>query len=243
MQALYRLNAVLALILMLTPSLALQRQRNCQTSCAFSVLIVLTCLSGCRGQEGFFKASGNRLNALKTAVNDGNCTVVENNLIIWDVINATADDFSFLERITEIRGFLYIDGITATRLPLTNLRVVRGRDTRPIKPQGTKSGDFSVALIDLPNLEEWPFPNLEEVTEGSVLLLNVPKLAYSHTIDWEDIQNRRVDDVVSYQVGTGWNGNDCKSSVSVFCSFLWPFYGLIGWVLGSILSGIGLSLN
>ena len=216
MQALYRLNAVLALILMLTPSSALQRQRNCQTSCAFSVLIALTYLSGCRGQEGFFRASGNRLSALKTAVNDGNCTVVENNLIIWD-ITATADDFSFLASITEIKGFLYIDGVTATHLPLTNLRVVRGRDTRLIQPRETKSGDFSVALIDLLHLEEWPFPNLEEVTEGSVLLLNVPKLAYNNTIDWEDIQNRRVGDVVSYHVGTGRNGNDCKSAVSVFC--------------------------
>jgi hypothetical protein len=196
MQALYRVDVVYCFIMMFTLSSALQRRR-------------------CPGQVGFFKAGGNRLTALRTAVNNGNCEVVENNLIIWDV---PSNDFSLLENITEIKGLLVIREVTVSRLPLTNLRVVRGQETQFFNPKETEAGDFSVALLDLPNLEEWPFPNLEEITEGSLLLLNIPMLAHHDTIDWEDIQNERVGDVVSYQVGTGRNGSDsCDSTCQNLC--------------------------
>lgn len=157
-------------------------------------------------------SDGLKLSTLRGEVNQGDCTVVEGNLIIGDIAdNATTLDLSFLENIMEIKGLLYIRKTRKlTRFPLPNLRVVRGESTVDLNPPETRRGYFSVVFSDLPNVVEWPFPNLEEVTNGEVLLHKMPALGYSSTIDWEDIQNGRSDGIVSYEVGTGRTGNDCE---------------------------------
>jgi len=56
-----------------------------------------------------------------------NCTYVDGNVELVFLDHKDNYDLSFLEHITEITGYLLIINVYADRIPLTSLRVIRGR--------------------------------------------------------------------------------------------------------------------
>ncbi len=70
-----------------------------------------------------------RLNRYRTVYS--NCTYVEYNLEIVFLEEASDYDLSFLESIEEVQGYVLIVSVMASRVPLTNLRIIRGLNFVP----------------------------------------------------------------------------------------------------------------
>ena len=61
--------------------------------------------------------------------------------------------------------------------------------------------EYSVIIGNAMELRYWPATQLQEISNGDVLLYDMPKLCNMDKIDWEDVQNRRVNGVVTVSVG------------------------------------------
>lgn len=137
------------------------------------------------------------------------CNVVEGNVEVtsWS-IDLRYLPLSVLENITEITGYLRLENLgSLNKLPLPLLRLVRGQQTvmKTLAFSGLR--DYSVIIGNASELDKWPFTQLQEISSGDVLLYDVPKLCNADTIDWEDIQNRRVNGVVMNNVGMDGNAS------------------------------------
>ena len=116
----------------------------------------------------------------------------------------TDSALSVLTNITEITGYLVLGNLgNMTTLPMPQLRLIRGQQ---IIQNITETRNYSLMIGNAYELVDWPFTRLQEISNGDVLLFNIPKLCNVDTIDWEDLQNRRVNGVVTYNVGTSTNG-------------------------------------
>ncbi|KAM9719570.1 epidermal growth factor receptor [Menidia menidia] len=121
------------------------------------------------------------LNMVKTF---SNCTVVLENLEITYM--EEHHDLSFLRSITEVGGYVLIALNTASRIPLENLRIIRGHSLY--------EGTF--ALAALANYDkstglgttELLLTSLTEIIKGGVKFGN-NKLCNVETIQWYDIVN------------------------------------------------------
>ena len=133
------------------------------------------------------------------------CEIVEGSLIIPLIPNVTSD-FAFLANVTEITDYLYIDG-AEIEVPLPNLKVVRGENTRLVEfglpGYAIAAGHrFSITLGSSSGMTKWPFPSLQQVVNGKVLLYRLSNLTSPDTIDWSDILPGGRDNVFDFQVGT-----------------------------------------
>lgn len=69
----------------------------------------------------------------------GGCQVVDGNLELLSLKDATVEyNLSFLSDIEEVTGYVMIHVCYARVIPLTNLRIIRGRKTYPSKAHGNK---------------------------------------------------------------------------------------------------------
>ena len=137
------------------------------------------------------------------------CEIVEGSLIVLLGPNRppnVTSDFAFLANVTEITGYLLINFANGIEVPLPSLKVVRGQETLLVSsglrgfPKAT-GHRFSVSLGES-DITKWPFPSLQEIVNGKVLLYNLSNLATPDTIDWSDILPNGTADVFDFQVGT-----------------------------------------
>uniref|UniRef100_UPI00398F0B77 epidermal growth factor receptor n=1 Tax=Pristiophorus japonicus TaxID=55135 RepID=UPI00398F0B77 len=111
------------------------------------------------------------------------CEVVMGNLEITFL--EPYHDVSFLQSIQEVSGYVLIALNKISRIPLENLRIIRGHQLY----------DDKFALIILSNydqegrtgLKELPLRNLTEILSGSVKITSNPQLCYLQSIQWDDI--------------------------------------------------------
>ncbi|XP_071822381.1 epidermal growth factor receptor-like isoform X3 [Apostichopus japonicus] len=132
-----------------------------------------------------------------------NCTYVEGNLeITW--LKDKNFDFSFLSNITEVTGYIFVMFVYADVVPLTNLRVIRGKSLY----QGNA---LYVALNYHKVLDDWglvelQMPKLNEIINGGVYFKNNDRLCYVHTIQWDDLQQDLEPVILTTE-----NHADCKN--------------------------------
>ncbi|XP_030624452.1 receptor tyrosine-protein kinase erbB-3b [Chanos chanos] len=109
------------------------------------------------------------------------CEIILGNLEITHMEDHL--DFSFLNTIREVTGYILIAMNQFRRLPLERLRVIRG------KTLYEKEWALSVFLnFEGSNgLEELGFTNLTEILEGGVQIVNNKHLKYAPSINWHDI--------------------------------------------------------
>ncbi|XP_062900097.1 epidermal growth factor receptor isoform X6 [Mobula hypostoma] len=111
------------------------------------------------------------------------CEVVMGNLEITFL--QPYHDVSFLESIQEVSGYVLIALNKISRIPLQNLRIIRGHQLY----------DDKYALVILSNydqngvsgLSELPLQNLTEILFGTVKFTSNPQLCYLQSIHWDDI--------------------------------------------------------
>ncbi|XP_072034421.1 epidermal growth factor receptor-like isoform X2 [Amphiura filiformis] len=139
-----------------------------------------------------------------------NCTYVEGNLEITWLRDPTLD-FSFLENIREVTGYVMIALYYPESIPLKNLRIIRGMDLYEDKYAlyvGLNHNDAD----DSNGLRELLMPNLHEILKGDVHLIHNDQLCYVHTIEWTDM---RPDIEVKYTVN-----EDLQNGLSEECANL-----------------------
>uniref|UniRef100_A0A3B5MKY8 Receptor protein-tyrosine kinase n=1 Tax=Xiphophorus couchianus TaxID=32473 RepID=A0A3B5MKY8_9TELE len=145
------------------------------------------------------------LNMVKTY---SNCTIVLENLEITHVDENR--DLSFLKSIEEVSGYVLIALNTVSRIPLENLRIIRGHSLYEEK----------FALSVLANIDkntgqgttELLLTSLTEILRGGVKFLN-NKLCNVETIQWFDIVNADTKPSMELQVaGNNPFCNKCHSS-------------------------------
>ncbi|XP_072109713.1 epidermal growth factor receptor isoform X1 [Mobula birostris] len=115
------------------------------------------------------------------------CEVVMGNLEITFL--QPYHDVSFLESIQEVSGYVLIALNKISRIPLQNLRIIRGHQLY----------DDKYALVILSNydqegvsgLSELPLQNLTEILFGTVKFTSNPQLCYLQSIHWDDILEDR----------------------------------------------------
>ncbi|XP_069768740.1 epidermal growth factor receptor isoform X2 [Narcine bancroftii] len=111
------------------------------------------------------------------------CEVVMGNLEITFL--EPHHDVSFLQSVQEVSGYVLIALNKISRIPLQNLRIIRGHQLY----------DDKFSLVILSNydregntgLSELPLRNLTEILSGTVKFTSNPYLCYLQSINWDDI--------------------------------------------------------
>jgi hypothetical protein len=96
-------------------------------------------------------------------------------------------DFSFLDNIREITGYLLIHNTRARTLRFKSLEIVRGKNL--IKDK------YSVFIDSNTRLETLDLANLKAIQSGMVYIHNNPDLCHMDEVNWLDIlskENRTV---------------------------------------------------
>ena len=117
---------------------------------------------------------------------DGNIHIIMSSQFSdFNSVSLTEANFTFFSEITEVTGFIYIQGFpTLARLSFPNLRLIRGRETL-----------HSFALIiGESNITSLYMPKLTEITNGGVFIINNPSWALCNvmSVNWNDIINSGV---------------------------------------------------
>ncbi|XP_055993907.1 epidermal growth factor receptor isoform X2 [Sorex fumeus] len=112
-----------------------------------------------------------------------NCEVVLGNLEITYMQRNY--DLSFLKTIQEVAGYVLIALNTVERIPLENLKIIRGNvlyeQTHALSVLSNYYGGNKTGLREL------PLRNLQEILQGTVRFSNNPALCNVHSIQWRDI--------------------------------------------------------
>ncbi|XP_038157523.1 epidermal growth factor receptor isoform X1 [Cyprinodon tularosa] len=135
-----------------------------------------------------------------------NCTVVLENLEITYVEEHR--DLSFLQSIEEVSGYVLIALNTAPKIPLQNLRIIRGH--------ALYEGKFALSV--LANFEtktgqgttELLLTSLTEILKGGVKFSGNGKLCNVETIQWFDIVNTEDEHKPSLELPVAGNNPNCK---------------------------------
>ncbi|CAI5640891.1 unnamed protein product [Oreochromis niloticus] len=156
-------------------------------------VISLLCLSFCGLAENkVCQCVTNRLNLLGTKEDHyrnmvktySNCTVILENLEITYVEDHR--DLSFLRSIKEVGGYVLIALNTVSRIPLENLRIIRGHSLY--------DGSFALSVFSNYNnstnkgTDQILLTSLTEILKGGVKFFN-NQLCNVETIQWSDIVN------------------------------------------------------
>ncbi|XP_030629454.1 epidermal growth factor receptor [Chanos chanos] len=176
--------------------------RKTVTGILFTLLLSL---GSCAIAEKKVCQGGNNKLALLGTVDDhyqalvkmyGNCTVILENLEI--TYTTQEHDLSFLKTIHEVGGYVLIAVNTGVRIPLDNLRIIRGHTLY----------EDQYALVVMSNynntvgkgVRELPLISLTEILRGGVKFSNNHHLCNVETIQWPDIVNMKSSPQMMYPV-------------------------------------------
>uniref|UniRef100_H3DAT2 Receptor protein-tyrosine kinase n=1 Tax=Tetraodon nigroviridis TaxID=99883 RepID=H3DAT2_TETNG len=138
----------------------------------------------CTGTQNFLSMTGNseiHYNLTKTLYTG--CEIVMGNLEITMMEHGM--DFSFLKSIREVTGYILLAVNTFSRLPLDNLRVIRGNELY-------ENQYALVVMINYPTkggqgLQELGLTHLTEILQGGVKITQNRDLSFAPKVNWLDI--------------------------------------------------------
>ncbi|XP_051947323.1 receptor tyrosine-protein kinase erbB-3-like [Xyrauchen texanus] len=136
------------------------------------------------------------------------CEIVMGNLEITQMENNL--DFSFLGSIREVTGYILIAMNQFSRLPLDQLRVIRGSSLYEKEWALSVFHNFEGHY----GLEDLGLNNLTEILEGGVQIVQNKNLSYAPWVNWRDIvrdSNARIEIQNNGQKGF------CYSACEGFC--------------------------
>uniref|UniRef100_A0A8C7JI53 Receptor protein-tyrosine kinase n=1 Tax=Oncorhynchus kisutch TaxID=8019 RepID=A0A8C7JI53_ONCKI len=160
-------------------------------------IVILTCLQPtssqtqevvCTGTQNGLSSTGsqeNQYNLIKNRYTG--CEIIMGNLEITQI--ETDWDFSFLETIREVTGYILIAMNHFRRLPLEQLRVIRGNT---LYDRGFALSVFYNYPKEGSNgLQHLGLTYLTEILEGGVQIVNNRFLSYGPWVNWDDIVRDR----------------------------------------------------
>ncbi|KFB41076.1 hypothetical protein ZHAS_00008531 [Anopheles sinensis] len=111
-----------------------------------------------------------------------NCTFVDGNLEITRIPNG-AYDFSFLQHIREVTGYVLVSYVEVPHVVLPRLQVIRGRTLFKLNTWGPGFG----LLVGFSRMKTFELPALRDILSGSVGILYNEELCHVETINWDEI--------------------------------------------------------
>uniref|UniRef100_A0A672LC74 Receptor protein-tyrosine kinase n=1 Tax=Sinocyclocheilus grahami TaxID=75366 RepID=A0A672LC74_SINGR len=136
------------------------------------------------------------------------CEIVMGNLEITQMESDL--DFSFLGSIREVTGYILIAMNQFSRLPLDQLRVIRGSSLYEKEWALSVFHNFDSHS----GLEDLGLTNLTEILEGGVQIVHNRNLSYAPWINWRDIVR---DSVARIQIQNNGRRGSCDSACREFC--------------------------
>ncbi len=119
-------------------------------------------------------------------------------------------DFSFLDNIREITGYLLIhNNINLKKLAFKNLRLIRGKS-------GLLSGRFSLYVENNVMLEALDLVHLKEIQNGAVYVQNNPRLCNTDEVNWLDLMPDKNDNVIA--IGKNADPASCRKCTPTCCN-------------------------
>ncbi len=123
-------------------------------------------------------------------------------------------DFSFLDSIKEITGYLLVHNTRIKNLRFKNLQLIRGKNLI--------SDKHSIYIDSNVRLENLDLSNLKEIQRGSVLIRNNPALCNMNDVAWNDLiltktSSSKSTNHQAYYIDYNDN-NECTSCKSSCCS-------------------------
>uniref|UniRef100_I3KS89 Receptor protein-tyrosine kinase n=1 Tax=Oreochromis niloticus TaxID=8128 RepID=I3KS89_ORENI len=141
-------------------------------------------LTVCDGTKNFLSTTGNseiQYNLMKTRYN--NCDIVMGNLEI--IMTDHTRDFSFLESIKEVTGYILFAINEFSRLPLDHLRIIRGSTL--YEDQYALAVMVNYQRDGEHGLQELGLTHLTEILRGGVKIIHNKYLSYAPQVNWLDI--------------------------------------------------------
>ncbi|XP_061583594.1 receptor tyrosine-protein kinase erbB-3a isoform X2 [Cololabis saira] len=147
----------------------------------------------CSGTQNGLSTTGNsdvQYNLMKKMYSG--CDIVMGNLEITMMDHTR--DFSFLQSIKEVMGYILLAVNECSRLPLDNLRVIRGttlyenRYALAVMVNYQKDGQHG--------LQELGLTHLTEILEGGVKIIQNKYLSYAPQVNWLDIVKDATADIM-----------------------------------------------
>uniref|UniRef100_A0A8C9TFV9 Receptor protein-tyrosine kinase n=1 Tax=Scleropages formosus TaxID=113540 RepID=A0A8C9TFV9_SCLFO len=169
---------------------------------ALLISLFLSSVAICTGTQNSLSTSGGseeQYNITKKLYSG--CEIVMGNLEITHMEQSR--DFSFLQSIREVTGYILIAINEFSYLPLEQLRVIRGTNLY--------EGRFALAIfvnykMDGPQgLQELGFTHLTEILRGGVQIIRNKYLKYAPRVNWADIVQDSSADIIIEE-----NGIDVK---------------------------------
>uniref|UniRef100_A0A671RII3 Receptor protein-tyrosine kinase n=1 Tax=Sinocyclocheilus anshuiensis TaxID=1608454 RepID=A0A671RII3_9TELE len=136
------------------------------------------------------------------------CEIVMGNLEITQMESDL--DFSFLGSIREVTGYILIAMNQFSRLPLDQLRVIRGSSLYEKEWALSVFHNFE----SHGGLEDLGLTNLTEILEGGVQIVHNRNLSYAPWINWRDIVR---DSDACIQIQNNGRRGSCESACGEFC--------------------------
>ncbi|XP_036007422.1 receptor tyrosine-protein kinase erbB-3a isoform X3 [Fundulus heteroclitus] len=150
-----------------------------QLCCANTQQVVV-----CTGTHNGLSMSGNseiQYNLMKERYN--NCNIVMGNIEV-NMMEHTRD-LSFLQSIREVTGYVLIAVNQFSRLPLDNLRLIRG--TTLYEDRYALAVMLNYQKYGQHGLQELGLTTLTEILEGGVKIIQNKYLSYAPQVNWLDI--------------------------------------------------------
>ncbi|XP_029006519.1 receptor tyrosine-protein kinase erbB-3a isoform X2 [Betta splendens] len=147
----------------------------------------------CYGTENILSVTGtsdHQYNLMQQRY--GGCEIVMGNLEI--TLMEHNRDFSFLQSIREVTGYILIVANQFSRLPLDQLRVIRGNNLFEDKYALTLM--FNYQKEGIYGLQELGLTHLTEILEGGVKIFQNKYLSYAPQVNWLDIVKDGTSDIL-----------------------------------------------
>uniref|UniRef100_A0A8C2CLB3 receptor protein-tyrosine kinase n=1 Tax=Cyprinus carpio TaxID=7962 RepID=A0A8C2CLB3_CYPCA len=158
----------------------------------FSLLLTVILCTGTKNALSSTGSPAQHYNNLKERYTG--CEIVMGNLEITQMESDL--DFSFLGSIREVTGYILIAMNQFSRLPLDQLRVIRGSSLYEKEWALSVFHNFESHS----GLEDLGLTNLTEILEGGVQIVHNRNLSYAPWINWRDIV-RDSDKILSFSCG------------------------------------------
>uniref|UniRef100_A0A671X625 Receptor protein-tyrosine kinase n=1 Tax=Sparus aurata TaxID=8175 RepID=A0A671X625_SPAAU len=170
----------------------------------------------CSGTQNVLSTTGNseiQYNLMKVMYSG--CEIVMGNLEITMMEHTR--DFSFLQSIREVTGYILFAVNEFSRLPLDHLRVIRGTTLY--------EGRYALAVMvnyqkdGQHGLQELGLTHLTEILEGGVKIIQNKYLSYAPQVNWLDIVKDASETLTGSYVPCWGPGNDsCQILTKTVCA-------------------------
>uniref|UniRef100_A0A672MZG7 Epidermal growth factor receptor-like n=1 Tax=Sinocyclocheilus grahami TaxID=75366 RepID=A0A672MZG7_SINGR len=137
-----------------------------------------------------------------------NCTVILENLEITYMTEK--HDLSFLRSIQEVGGYVLIGINTAPRIPLENLRIIRGHSLYDDKYALTALLNYNNSIGQ--GVNQLPLTSLTEILKGGIKFASNDHLCNVETIQWTDILNMKSQPKIKEESNSAEHCKKCDRS-------------------------------